>query len=289
VEEGERRKQPPPPPQCASTPTSSAVSVAPDNGNVWELRGGSSGHPVSSRAGKARNVVVYDDIGLRPTARVTPTITANPAAAGHQLVTETVFSTEVHSIRKILEARRSLQKSQQHRQHRVPVVYEAPGSGGGDVVVFDDIGDWLASHRPPTSPVQRQSTPPPPALAGASGSLRAPGGAAKVTPQPMMVPGNRDGLKLELGMPDGSECGMRGEEGEESSGSSSRERLSPVFHRPASDYFKVLLPSAWNHNDPIALNLRGSPDCYFSVSQFFLSPNLKKLENVYSIKSLASL
>ncbi|XP_059490401.1 protein lin-10-like isoform X8 [Neocloeon triangulifer] len=82
-------------------------------GGVWEVRGGGGGR------------------GRRSTHAQPPL----------EMVTETVFSTEVRSIRRVSDASRFRAGGQQQQQ---PVVYEAPTTpGAAEVVVFDDIGDCL--------------------------------------------------------------------------------------------------------------------------------------------------
>lgn len=83
--------------------------------------------------------------GRRPTARA--------QNAPLEMITETVFSTEVRSIRRVSDASRfrAAFQQQQHQpqQQQVPrVVYEASAAalGAAEVVVFDDISECLAEQ-----------------------------------------------------------------------------------------------------------------------------------------------
>jgi len=63
-----------------------------------------------------------------------------------EMVTETVFSTEVRSIRRVSDASRF--RAAQQQPPPPPVVYEASAAslGAAEVVVFDDIGECLADQ-----------------------------------------------------------------------------------------------------------------------------------------------
>lgn len=68
-----------------------------------------------------------------------------------EMVTETVFSTEVRSIRRVSDASRfraALQHQQPQQQQAPRVVYEASAAalGAAEVVVFDDISECLAEQ-----------------------------------------------------------------------------------------------------------------------------------------------
>jgi hypothetical protein len=109
------------------------------NVGVWEVRGGRGGEQLK----KVRNV---------------PATEPPPST---EMFTETVFSTEVRSIRRISDARYLLQSGAvpfsttsvkasslpaSNTCSNTPVVYEVPMTGVTEVVVFDDIGECLAEQ-----------------------------------------------------------------------------------------------------------------------------------------------
>ncbi|XP_065335661.1 protein lin-10-like isoform X8 [Cloeon dipterum] len=114
---------------AAAVGTVQASLASGGRGGVWEVRGGGGGS-----GGRGR----------RSTHAQPPPL---------EMVTETVFSTEVRSIRRVSDASR-FRGGQQAQQ---PVVYEAPvAPGAAEVVVFDDIGDCLTTDQQQQQHLGRQ-------------------------------------------------------------------------------------------------------------------------------------
>ncbi|CAB3380142.1 Hypothetical predicted protein [Cloeon dipterum] len=116
---------------AAAVGTVQASLASGGRGGVWEVRGGGGGGGSGGR-------------GRRSTHAQPPPL---------EMVTETVFSTEVRSIRRVSDASR-FRGGQQAQQ---PVVYEAPvAPGAAEVVVFDDIGDCLTTDQQQQQHLGRQ-------------------------------------------------------------------------------------------------------------------------------------
>lgn len=136
-------------------PRRSSSNNTEDKVGIWEVRGGNSstrgGGESMKKVSRGNNIQISSNAPalqqhshqqLPPTAVVAAANNSSPVIpAVTEMVTETVFSTEVRSIRRVSDARFRIQSN-----NSSPVVYEAPSTGVTEVVVFDDIGECLAEQ-----------------------------------------------------------------------------------------------------------------------------------------------